>query len=637
MRDIVIYYPKSSADAVGLAAQELNRYLKEMTRAPLSARSCAEFPTDGKPSIWVGGPDAFREQVQADPLDDEILVTQRDGVCLITGSNPRSVLFAVYAALEKLGARWVDPGEAGEYLPEASVEDMFKMEIHQRASYRHRGICIEGAPSLEHALGIIDWMTKKRMNSFFLQFKTSIYFWQNWYHHDYNDGYMEPRKIDEAASLEMDEQVVRELKRRGLVFHHVGHGWTAESIGLKGLGWYQFEGEISPEQRALMAEVDGKRGLFGGIPINTELCYSNQKAFDAIVDHVVGYAGDHPEVDCLHFWLSDAPNNFCECAECRKRTQSDHYVRLVKAVSKRLKEEGIPTRIVFLCYTNTLMAPVAEELGPDVDNVIFMFAPISRCYQHPLTDANCGTAEKAGGWELNKIRPPRTNREFVDILRNWQRKYNGDSFIFDYYLWRPFLDYLNPLGLSRVVSRDIKDLRALGLNGLMSCQALRCFYPLGLVMNVMAETLWDRDIEFSDVVSRHLEATCGSAADMVRGYMEELEEALRQGPNTHVGTLRASDEASASALLDLLDSWEKRITAWQNDSQDDREGRYAYNLLHYHKLLRLKAQAILCKSRDDEDQAKRYVDAAAEHIKQTEGHLHSYLDAWLALRTVGVL
>jgi hypothetical protein len=398
-----------------------------------------------------------------------------------------------------------------------------------------------------------------------------------------------------------------------------------------------------------MAEVDGKRGLFGGIPINTELCYSNQKAFDAIVDHVVDYAGDHPELDCLHFWLSDAPNNFCECAECGKRTQSDHYLRLVRAVSKKLKENGIPTRIVFLCYTNTLTGRVAEEVGEEVenvmlmlgmiyvDNVIFMFAPISRCYQHALTDGNCESGAQAGGWELNKIQPPRTNKEFVDILRNWQKNYNGDSFIFDYYLWRPFLDHLNPLGLSRVVSRDVKDLNTLDLNGLMSCQALRCFYPLGLVMNVMAEALWDRDVGFSDMVNGHLEATCGSAAGMVREYMEELEKALQQRPDAHVGTLRAGDEDRASALLGLLDRWEERITAWQSDSQDDREGRYAYNLVHYHKLLRLKTQAILCKSRGDEDQARPHMDAAADYIKRTEGRLHSYLDAWLALRTVAVI
>jgi hypothetical protein len=152
----------------------------------------------------------------------------------------------------------------------------------------------------------------------------------------------------------------------------------------------------------------------------------------------------------------------------------------------------------------------------------------------------------------------------------------------------------------------------------------------------MAETLWDRDVELSDVVNRHLEATCGSAAGMVREYMEELAAALQQGTNPHTGTLKPGDEDSASALLELLDSWEERITSRYSDAENSREKRYAYNLEHYHKLLRLKAQAILCKSRGDSDQAKNYLNAAADHVRQTEESLHSYLDAWLALRTIGV-
>ena len=55
---------------------------------------------------------------------------------------------------------------------------------------------------------------------------------------------------------------------------------------------------------------------------------------------------------------------------------------------------------------------------------------------------------------------------------------------------------MNPLGLARIVSQDMRDLRDLGLNGIISCQALRSFYPLGLAMNVMAETLWNRDVEY---------------------------------------------------------------------------------------------------------------------------------------------
>lgn len=629
MRNVTIYYPKTGTEAVELAAQELSRCLEKMTHESVNISPCDSFPSDGKPAIWIGESHDFPGQVEANDLDDEIMITQRDHICLITGSNSRSVLFAVYAALEELGTQWIGPGNAGEYLPDASIEEIFNIQINERAFYRHRGICIEGAPSLEHALGIIDWMTKKRMNTFFLQFITSIYFWRNWYHHDYNDGYMEPKSIDREASLELDDQIIHELKRRGLICHRVGHGWTAESIGLDGLGWYQFDGEIEPEQKALMAEVNGERGLFGGIAINTELCYSNPEAFDAVVNHLVRYAGDNPDVDCLHFWLSDANNNFCECSECRKLTQSDHYVRLIKSVSEKLKKRNLSTRIVFLCYFNTLGAPVNEELGTEVDNVVFMFAPISRCYQHSLTDGKCESGGETSGWELNKIRPPRTNKEFVEILKNWQVKYEGDGFIFDYYLWRPHLDDLNPLGLARIVSKDMKDLRDLGLNGIVSCQALRSFYPLGLVMNVMAETLWDRDVEFSDVVDRFLGTAFGEAADVAREYLEEREGTLHQDPDVHIGTLRSNDEMSIAAILDLLCRWDE----WM-ESLDTQRDQYAYNLAHYHRFLKLKAQALLHRSRGDDEQAGQALEAVADHIRQSEGHLHEFLDAWLALRTV---
>ncbi|MBM3212454.1 DUF4838 domain-containing protein, partial [Candidatus Poribacteria bacterium] len=333
MSEISIYYKKSAPETIRFAARELKRCLDIMTGEPLGIYSCVSFPDNSKPSIRIGEPQDFDNIIPTDDLDDEILIKQSYGNCIITGSNPRSVLFAVYKLLEEFGARWVGPGREGEYLPEAKLDNIMKIDIHQCASYRHRGVCIEGAPSVKHALDLIDWMTKKYMNTFFLQFKTSMYFWRLWYNHSYNEGFMKYKDIDEPLSIEMDDQVIKALKRRGLILHRVGHGWTAESIGLKGLGWYNYESEVTSEQKDLMAMVNGERGLFHGVPINTELCYSNPQAFEGLVKHVIDYVIEHPEVDCLHFWLSDAPNNWCECHECVKLSQSDHYVKLLKAVS----------------------------------------------------------------------------------------------------------------------------------------------------------------------------------------------------------------------------------------------------------------------------------------------------------------
>ncbi|MGQ9608610.1 MAG: DUF4838 domain-containing protein [bacterium] len=629
-----IYYPKKSSAVIKFAANELKKYLQKMTDTPFNFRSYLSFPKVNEPSIFIKDPQALNY----DPLEDEIMIDQEDGSCVISGSNPRSILFAVYALLEKMGARWIAPGRNGEFLPKTDIKNLFQINIHQKASYRHRGICIEGAPSLEHALGIVDWMTKKKMNTLFLQFKTSIYFWQNWYSHSYNEKYRKRETIDESKSIELDNRVINEIKKRGLIFHRVGHGWTAEAIGLKGLGWYKYDGEISSEQKSLMAEVNGERGLWGGIPINTELCYSNPKAFGAVVKNVISYAEQHPEVDCLHFWLSDAANNCCECSNCRKLTQSDHYIRLVKAVSKKLKEKKLlNTRIVFLCYFNTLSAPTVEDLGTEYDNVIFMFAPISRCYQHPLKDNNCESGAKSEGWELNKIQPPHSNREFIEILKNWQKKYSGDSFIFDYYLWRPFHDYLNTFALSKVISQDIKDYADLGLNGLVSCQVLRCFYPVGLEMSVMAETLWNKEAKWSDIVQCQLESTFGNNSNKVKEYLSGLEQLLMPENNPHVGALRSSSEDRISKLIEFLEVWEPEVNIIYSSASNDIQKRFAYNLLHYNRLLYYRAQSIINKMIGNKEEEKFFLDESLKFLKQTESKTHKYLDTWLELHSLGSL
>ncbi len=627
-----IYYPKNSPEVIKFAVNELKKYLHKMTDEPFSVKSCLTFPKVNKPSIFIKEPQKYN------PLEDEIMINQDDGSCIISGSNSRSILFAVYTLLEEMGARWIAPGRNGELLPRVDIKKLFSINIHQKADYHHRGICIEGAPSLEHALDIMDWMTKKKMNTFFLQFKTSIYFWQNWYHHTYNEKYKKSKIIDESTSLELDNQVINAIKKRGLIFHRVGHGWTADAIGLKGLGWYKYDGKITPEQKSLMAEVNGERGLWGGIPINTELCYSNPKAFNAVVENVINYAEQHPEVDCLHFWLSDAANNCCECPECRKLSQSDHYIRLVKAVSKKLKERKLlNTRIVFLCYFNTLNAPTIEDLGTEYDNVIFMFAPISRCYQHHLKDNSCDSGTKSGGWELNKIQPPHTNKEFVEILKNWQKRYTGDSFIFDYYLWRPFHDYLNTFALSKVISQDIKDYADLKLNGLVSCQVLRCFYPAGLEMSIMAETLWNKEARWSDIVQSQLESAYGDSSGNVKEYLSELELLLMPEDNPHVGALRSASKDRISKLVEFISAWEPKIDSIYKSAENDIQKRFAYNLLHYNRLLYYRANSIINRMNGDKEKEKFFSDSAVEFLKQTESRTHKYLDTWLELHSLRAL
>ena len=171
------------APPIRLAAQELRRCLSQVTGLPVHVRA-ARRPDPTALGLWLGQFADFGLPARrgSDPvgsgraaLDDEILIRVGPDGGTIAGSNERSVLLAAYRYLTELGCRWVRPGKTGEYLPRLGP-GLPAVEVRERASYRHRGVCIEGATSPEHALGMVDWCAKRRMNTVFLQFIHSRYF-----------------------------------------------------------------------------------------------------------------------------------------------------------------------------------------------------------------------------------------------------------------------------------------------------------------------------------------------------------------------------------------------------------------------------------------------------------------------------
>ena len=132
-----------------------------------------------------------------------------------------------------------------------------------------------------------------------------------------------------------------------------------------------------------MAEIGGIRGLFHGILMNTNLCYSKQEVRLAFAGHVAAYCRKHPGLDLLHVWLADDGNNSCECEECKKKLPSDWYIELLNSIDSELTKEKIAVKIVFLAYFDLLWPPKKEVLH-NPDRFVFMFAPITRSYRKAL-------------------------------------------------------------------------------------------------------------------------------------------------------------------------------------------------------------------------------------------------------------
>jgi len=465
------------------AADELARYITAMDPSVKIAER-GEGECDG--AIHLGVDDLWGDELP-DPSKDDAIHINVDGCCgAITGSNPRSVLVGVYRFLKELGCVFDRPGPGGERAPKKPFGE-FSVFVREKAKNRHRAVCVEGACSFEHVTALVDWLPKAGYNGYFMQFFKPYEFFRRWYSHENNPSVApEPFTPEEAAKISIG--VRAEVKKRGLMYHAVGHGWTCEPFGIPGVSWASGDYKIPEAQRGYFALVNGSREINGGVPLNTELCYSNTSARKILAETVRGYCESNPEVDYVHVWLSDGANSHCECEGCSKHIPSDWYVILLNEIDALLTERGLTAKVVFLIYCDLLFAPQSQKFN-NPGRFTMMFAPIGRDYSKPFPTEYEFNGELAP-YKRNANEPPKSLEEALERLRLWREVFDGDSFLFDYHLlWMANFDLGGQLK-SEVLFEDLKNIRGQGFNGSVMCQMQRCFFPDASAMNLGARALW---------------------------------------------------------------------------------------------------------------------------------------------------
>lgn len=466
---------------------------------------------------------ALKLQEDISTKDDYYVISVRNGCGYISGVNGRSVLMGVYGLFFAMGCRWIRPAAGGDYIVKKDISDC-TAEITFKPKYRHRGLCSEGAISEENLIDMIEWLPKMGMNTVFLQFTDGHLFFEKWYKH-FGSNVLKSEEYSARESKRHYENVVREIKRRGLCFHAVGHGWTTEPLGYVTYGDRRSEEkDIKKEHRQLFAEVDGHRGFFRA-PGDTHLCYSNPSCREIMTDAVTEYLKKHKEIDALHFWLADNLNNHCECANCQKALPSDFYVKMLNELDEKLTKNHIRTKIVFLIYCDLLFPPKTERIK-NPDRFIMMYAPIARDYFGGLYAGGfTGTTKPNLTYVRNKNRHPRSNEEYLYYLQNWQKTISCDSFAFEYHLM--IFQYgkeLSSLKISETLYEDMSHLCDVGLNGNVSCQLQRISLPTFLPNYVMAKCLSGTTQSFEAIVDEYMAASFGENKELVMAFLQKTKE-----------------------------------------------------------------------------------------------------------------
>ena len=609
------YYIRKSnrGKVIDFAASELKRYLGLISEE----NKAVTDPGVIKDVIGLGTfDDLGMDTKDNDGSDDEIYIKTEGCRGVIAGSNQRSVLLAVYRFLAELGCRWTGPGMEGEVVPHIDISNI-KIDVREKPSYKFRGVCIEGAVDYDDVRNMIDWLPKLGMNTYFIQFREAYTFFQRWYDHVGNPLYENKERFSIEKARDYVDSLSEEITKRGLIYQATGHGWTCEPFGIPGISWEVWEEEIDEQTSRFFALVNNKRELWGGVPLNTNVCFSNPEARSMIIEDICVYALSHPDVDIIHFWLSDGANNHCECSSCKDILPSDAYVQILNELSDLMDSKGIKTRIVFLIYQDLLWPPVTQKIK-DPDRFIMLFAPITRTYRSSFKTRK--ELPEIPAYVRNRIQLPKSVEGNMAFLKNWQEIFKGDGMDFDYhFMWAHHKDpgYIK---ISRVLYEDILNLRSMDLDGYISCQVQRSTFPNGFGIYVMGKTLWNRDLEFEDIAEDYFKSTYGKNSDKVFAYLDKLSELY------FLLDLEQKPEPSEEKAL-ICDDIEAHM-------HENLKQCYLEGLLAEHAAVWLEITAVLkCIYSGDDKSAKRKWKDVKEFLWEKENKLRDFFDTFNFVRT----
>ena len=508
---------------IDYAAEELKKYLRMMMPR------CGEIDIVYDPSAKEGFRLGLMEDFGLDTgeakdlvLDDILHIdTDLEGG-IIAGSNPRSVLLAVYRYLTINGCRWLFPGIDGEFIP---VKEIEAVKYHKMADCRYRGQCNEGAEFQQDMMEAIEWTPKVGMNIFMIECFAPGYY-KSYYNHKLNEKNREPEPITVETMVQWKKQCEAEIAKRGLQFHDIGHGWTTKGLGIDPetrMSVEEWEAQKEfPAAQPYLALYNGKRTVYHGDPWLTNFCMSNPEARRLVTKAIVEYAEMSTNVDFLHVWLADSVNRQCECENCLPKTVTDWYVILLNDIDAALTAKGLNTHIVMISYYDTLFAPEVERLN-NPSRFTILLAPITRTYTEGVQQrpVSLTTLPK---YQRNKVVLPTAPDTGIAFAKAWKETCDVDVIVYEYHFWINQAREMSTIRYAQIIHEDIRGYKYHGFGGTIEDGSQRAFFPNGFAFYVYGQTLFDNSVDFEEIKEDYFSHAYGEDWREVVAFYEKMGE-----------------------------------------------------------------------------------------------------------------
>ena len=625
---------------IDFAAEELKKYLWMMM--PECGNTPITYDPEAKDGFRLGLLEDFGLPNEAEDvvLDDVIHVETTAEGGILAGSNPRSVLFAVYRYLRLNGCRWLFPGVDGEHIPRQAVT---AQSYHKMADHRFRGYTIEGDPSVEQVLDYIDYHAKKELN-FFAPLGISTYHYR-YYNHDRNTMNRQPEPISASLTEQWKGLFVAEALKRGLYLKDGDHGNVPASIGLNphDRAAYKSGEKVIPEEiKPKLAMINGKRDLFRKDIYYTNLCLSQPQLRKNYAKLLADIAEANPHVNLFGISFADGNHNHCECEECSKLRPSDYLIMVANDLDEELTRRGLDTKFNFSTYVDMMFAPTREKLK-NPDRFLIQFTPISRSYTGSINE-NSVIPEPGKYHSRNVWDAPKAIEDCVAHLQAWREQFHGPCYGYEYHFWRAQIRDPGLMDISRRVYEDVRSLKLLDIQGYLEDGSNKHFFPHGFHEHIYAETLMDRECDYEEQVKDYFSHLYGADWKQVRAYLDSIskafgekymagEDSADRAKGTHYNPERAKELAKVAELAAVA-----RELAAKHSVMPTRAQTVAYRLLNRHaEYCEKLAQVFIAKCQGYDKLAVEKMSAFAADYGRHDYELERYLDFGLAVRTLEVV
>ncbi len=488
MKSLVIILPERADRVVRFAGAELKKYLRAI--AGLEARVAGSESPLGKFSIRLG-----LESVHGDP---DGFTIRTEGNCLsIIGRNNRSVLYGVYAFLERLGCRFIEPGI--EIVPKKTIVRLPDLDVTDAAAFPLRTVFRIAVARKktddvlllkpEIALPIIDWMAKRRLNHHV--------FYVDFYRYDLWEKHKAPvlnAFLDRGFRLEVTHHSLHYFCPPAAQFDFGGYG--PKTYAARRPDWYVATG-AGPTGWQTRVEKPAVQRL--------------------VIERYLAYVRANPELDIVGLWPDDCGMN----VPYRGLSATDGYVKFWNKAAAALREEFPDKRLATIAYFELLNPPRRMRPAANTHN---WFCPIDENFLLPLAH--------------------RRNKVYLDALKGWiDRMPPHRVNMFEYYGWStPLVPY------RKKMREDLRLYRELGLGGVYTwCgftdNILGTDFALAPDLLAMTSLLWNPESDTEKILEEWAQAVFADCAGRILEFYDFLSRtfaAFIQGgiPATHYRNVR---------------------------------------------------------------------------------------------------